>query len=691
MNDRLLALALISLLVAAIGVGAALSTPVTVQGPITVDAGPNGPTVTADPGSSSYQATLQPEPNADTSVREDPSVTFETDQPDERIVFVSDDNADITYQPRQGVDTVFRVSQIDGEYVYARAKNKNSIEVRSIEAGRTPIINQNVFNLDDGERDLSVINGSSTVKLQLATPDTDVAVVVSDQFVGLGNKTDSGRLVTTAKTDGSGDLTVDLPRFDSFIGNGSFELVTVDPPVFNNSSASPAGGGEISGTTNLKVNVSDADFDDFEGDEVTVTFRDGQTDEVLGTDTLTSSGTAITSATDVQGGQNSWYAVAEDKYGNSVESDTFVYQAPSQLFIYNESQPSELVTNASVEVDFFSEADDTVVSRNTTDGTIDLEGLPAGDEFIASVNADGFNSRSVVIDSLAEQQEVYLLPTSADTVEVRFEIDDQTGQFTEDNTRVFVQRPITQDGTTVYKTVASDSFGANGYTVTLERGQRYRVRIQNDDGDQRTIEPIVPTVSETIPLEVNQIEYQLDSDEPIATEFGLSDVESNDNLSTVRFALQDATNQTSDVSVLIYPQGNKSAAVVDETFTSEYGELVVTEVVNTTANGNRWVVEYEGLRDGSTVSGQLRSGDRGFIQTSLPQWLQTGMSIFGILLVAGLGSQVNAPTVGIGVVFVASLAWFIGWLPTVVSGGVIVMALAVPVLSLAGQRGGGGI
>jgi hypothetical protein len=545
----------------------------------------------------------------------------------------------------------------------------------------------------DSNRYTYVVFGGDVV-IRDATALNDIgekyAVVIS---ADVSSGADVGTVVdvtTVQDNGGTGLVEFELPGAGN-VENGSYRIQSVDPPQFNESTASPAGGEQIDGTANLAINVSDPDFDDLEGDELTVTFRDGETDESLGTDTLSDDGRAITSATDIQGGQNTWYAVAEDEYGNSVRSSNFTFQAPQQLFIFNESAPNQLVDNASVEVEFFSEEDDTVVSRTTTDGSIDLEGLPAGDEFIASVNADGYSSRSVVIDSLVEQQEIYLLPSDADSVEVRFEIDDQTGQFEQDNTRVFVQRPITQDNTTVFKTVASDSFGANGYTVILERGQRYRVRVQNDEGDQRTIEPVVPTVSETIPLEVNQIEYQIDSDEPIETEFGISDLDGNDNLSSVRFALFDETNQTSDVSVRIYPQGNQSAAVVDDTFTSEYGELVVTQTVNTTANGEQWVVEYEGLRDGSTVSGQLRTGERGFIDTSLPQWLQTGMSIFGILLVAGLGSQVNAPTVGIGVVFVASLAWFIGWLPTVVSGGVIVMALAVPVLSLAGQRGGGGI
>ena len=439
----------------------------------------------------------------------------------------------------------------------------------------------------------------------------------------------------------------------------------------------------------LSIDVEDADFGTAQGDEVTVEFRDASDDSTIGTETLTENGTANTDWSTVVGGTNQWYVVASDDYGNSVTSDTFSFKFPSELEIRNESSPEQLVegTESEVTVRFFAEDEDEVIERTTTDGIVDLEGLEDR-PFSVEVEADGFVRRQALIDSIADQQTVYLLPDNVETATVRFRIDDETGQFDESSSQLFVQRPITRDGSTFYETVAADDFGPNGFTTTIEADQRYRLLLRNNQGDERILEPYSAAVDESVTLDVDSVSYRLDVEEEFGWQFVVEGEEDENTQNTVRFALSDESQETENVNVKIYERGNESNVLLDETYDGPFGDLTVTQQVPESENATQWAVEWSATRGGEEITAQRFAGERGIVNISMPDWLEHALSVIIILLVAGLGSQVNAPTVGVGVVFVASVLWFIGWLPTAVTGGVLAFALAIPALYLISGNGG---
>lgn len=548
------------------------------------------------------------------------------------------------------------------------------------------------------KREISVGGGMDSVTFQDATVDNGASeltysasssasatingLVANERLVAVD--VSSGTVVGQTTSDASGSATF------SSLDSGTYDVAlrTTSAPTLSN--AQPSGNQLVTADpVDLSVNVSDGDFAETHGDSVSVTFYDDSDDSQIGTDTVTTAGTAETSWDIAFTGNKSWYAEANSTYGDSTTSSTFTFDTPSDLKIRNESNPDQVIDNATVEVKFFSQSG--IITKNASNGTVSFAGLPANEEFRVEIRSDGYVPRQAIIKSLANQQTVYLLPENGDEIDVRFRLDDKTGRFVEETSTIFIQRPLTQNGTTEYKTVAADEFGPDGYTTSLEADQRYRVRLENQAGATRTLEPYSASVSETITLDVNRIEYQIDVQTDVAWSFDVDQRGTNQS-SVVRFAYSDAANATEEVRLTVFERGNKSNELINQTYAGPHGELGVTKTVPASSNVTNWVAEYEADRNGNTIEGQSFGGERGFLSTALPQWMQHALSIFGILLVAGLGSQINAPTVAVGCVFVASIAWFIGWLPAVVGGGVLVMALAVAgFYLLAGPDPGGGI
>ncbi|WP_346140157.1 hypothetical protein, partial [Streptomyces virens] len=177
----------------------------------------------------------------------------------------------------------------------------------------------------------------------------------------------------------------------------NFEGIEVSDPILDN--PSPSGGETVQETpVELSIDVEDADFDTEQGDEVTATAYDASDDTEIGSQTLFENGTATVSWSDPDLGANSYYWVAEDEYGNTVESSVFDFRTPNEIEIRNESDPEQLVeVDGDAEVTFFEEGGEEVVERPVEDGTVDLQGLPAT-EYIIVVEIDGFETRQAIIE-----------------------------------------------------------------------------------------------------------------------------------------------------------------------------------------------------------------------------------------------------------------------------------------------------
>lgn len=262
-------------------------------------------------------------------------------------------------------------------------------------------------------------------------------------------------------------------------------------PSFNNSSASPSGGEQVtSESVTLSIDVSDADFPTDEGDSVTVEFFVNGSS--VGTDTLTSNGTASVSTSETTGGTNQWHAEATDDYSHTQSSDTFIFERPGELKVLNEtavnqSNSNVLVDEVKVHAEFYFQESGDIIVKNTTDGTIDMSGLPANEPFVVVLEAEGYHNRRIYVDALFQNQRVYLLPESVRSVESTFVLEDFSGDFPSDVTVLKVQRALA-DGTgdTTWQTVEGDFFGGTGeFPAHLRYNTRHRLILLNTDTGQR--------------------------------------------------------------------------------------------------------------------------------------------------------------------------------------------------------------
>lgn len=453
-------------------------------------------------------------------------------------------------------------------------------------------------------------------------------------------------------------------------------------PEVDSSSASPSGGELVTETpVELSINASDEDFDTAQGDNLTVTFYDASDDSAIGTDTLSQNGTATTTW-DAGLGEQKWYAVAEDDYGGSTTSDTFVFETPHELEIRDEQNPSELVndTDSEVTVTFF--ASDEVFERTTSDGVVDLSGLP-DEQLIVSVDADGYVTRQAIIDSITDQQTVYVLNESADTVDIRFRLEDPTGQFTEEDSLLFVERPIQRNNTTIYRTIAADEIGQGGYPVTLENDQRYRLILRNEQGNERVLTGFVTQTSETVTLEVESIEYQFDPDDQPYKWTASYDNET----ATIDVAYEDEEALTTSLTIRVIEQQNETT-IYEETWEDPTDISTSVDVDrNETAT---WLVQLEVDRDGETYELETMVGQAQFpLVGDLDEDWKHRIAVALVFVLAGLFGVANVSVGAIVASLSSGILWVIGWMPPSVGAPMIFVAMTVATLFYVNDSGGG--
>lgn len=370
------------------------------------------------------------------------------------------------------------------------------------------------------------------------------------------------------------------------------------------------------------------------------------------------------------------------------------------LFIKEETPPHGKITSCSATVRFFEQEDDDPTIEEVTDGNgvgeISLTGLPVDEEFIASVKCGGYHNRTIVIDDLAQQETAYLINKSAaQTVEVTFQVNDDTGDFGDDST-LTVQKTINRsefegspDGFS-WSNVAGDQIGAtNQFTVDLEKEDRYRLRIKNDDGDTRILGAHVAEATQTVTVTIQDVTIEVENLTADIT-VGFEKNESNNKLT---FTYNDETDNTTNLDVTIYERGNKSANTLhDQTHAGPLGELVIDESLNSREMNQSFVVEFSGDRNDDTISGQYLTGDRGDVDiTAIPDWVREFASVFAILLVPTVLGGQRAETAALVSTAIAAVLWWIRWLPAEVSILSIILAGTIAVGFKLRERGRGNI
>jgi len=415
----------------------------------------------------------------------------------------------------------------------------------------------------------------------------------------------------------------------------------------------------------ISLNVSDGDFGLSRGDSVDVSVADESGE--IGSETVTSNGT-VTLSYDAALEQNDLTWTLTDSYGNTQTVEQS-FTPPSTLSVYYETDPDQLVndTNATLEVRFFPIGEDgagDVRSREISDGTVDLSGLPADERFIVTVsgNESQFTYRRIIVDSIFETQEIYLLRDSKPGSRVVFRLSDPTGQFPPEDTFLFVEKPITVDNSTEYRTIAGDNFGAaGGFPTILQTDARYRLRIVSG-GDERMLGAYQVTGATVEELQVQQIQ-------PAA----------NDRLAG---AVYGSLDDSGDLTVRF--RGG-DAAEVSYTIRDENGTVVVNETetdadrfahVHPLNSSQEYNVSY-------TITGQNGESRSGSFTTGGVSGIATRLNVDAQIL-SLISWAVILMTMGLVVIVDAQLAPAAG---TAAASGLMIIgtvAIPMPILGVAG-------
>ena len=516
---RITLLSVAILLVVASGSAVALDDPVTVSGDITFteDFNRDSPLfVTVNAGSSSQMEFVpdEPDPQAINITHEDGAATFDGSDG----VFIED----ITPSNLNGERTTLTptINLNLGDEVSVNPSDKGPIAVSSPDEA----VDINELDWKQGTVGNDFDGSDFAVDIEALTVgggdgygfDRDVLVTVptdSPETPVRASDRDDKSTISFNGTASNGRATFNLGE----TGVYSVDLKTYEPPSVSN--PQPPDGGEINETsTPVSVDVDSPYFDRSDYNNATVTFyksTDGNTE--VGSDSVTNASTASSEISETQTEENTWYVVVEDEYGGTRTSTNFSFFTPSQLFIYNESQPNELYDDGTrFDVRFIQSGEQQVVERSTTTGKVSLAGLPSDTEFIVTVRPEEnseLSYRRIIVDRLAEEQEVFILPNSQANSEVKFDLDDPTGQFAATETKLLVEKPITKDfnddgsNTTQYRVVAGDYFGSSGqFPMIVQNGERYRLRVESDDvGGSRILGAYSTNSPEIVPIQIEEI------------------------------------------------------------------------------------------------------------------------------------------------------------------------------------------
>jgi len=352
--------------------------------------------------------------------------------------------------------------------------------------------------------------------------------------------------------------------------------------------------------------------------------------------------------------------------------------------------------NSSVTLRLFEEGTDRVFTRNVTNGQVNLNQFPDETRFTVTANTEGFETRRTFIESARNQQDIFLLNSTAPTSTVIFRLDDRTGDFAgQDGTSLIVERALdttdSEPGEEQYQNVAGDIIGSQLlFEGVFERGIRYRVSVSNDDGQTRQLGAFLIDGDRQIDLVISGIDQGVDRPQNASSANAVVDttLEENNGTKDVAFFLTDFSGETTSVDVRVEEQGNSSNVFARGSDTDPT-EFKFSRSINTSV---ALVANYSYVRDGTTVSGTIPFGQQQFpLLTQLdPGWAQ----IFGVgflLMFGGIFSRANARVGALVIPGLGLLLFITGILDgtiTVIGVGVA-FALAVGINILSGGGIGG--
>lgn len=620
-------------------------------------------------GTVPLNATDGPEVLLETPTSTETDLDLKTAFPDSNTVDVTHDDGNATFSSTGPSGVTVQSSDLEGTYTSLSAiDGTNDLTINPADKQRVTVgggIDTIAFrdaSVDDGTAEFGYsASSTATLTLQNVGIEDRQIVAVADDGTQVG--------FTTTSSTGTA-------RFDN-LQSGNYNDVTLQtssPPSTSNPSPVD-GSGAPESPVELAIDVDDDDFGTSFGDTVDVTFeakyQGDSSYSTVGTSTISSAGRVNASYTPNTLGTHEWKVTAVDDQNNTV-TRTFEFDTPNTITVKNESAPSQTI-GSGVETTFRFFGSDEVYTRNSTDGTINMTGLP-DEQFILELSTAGnYSDRTVVINSIFDQRTVYLLPDDALSVQSRFILNDPTGNFGPE-TELYIEKPLEVNGTTTYQTITADEFGAEGVSARLEKGSRYRLKIKSSGGITQLIGPYRATANETVEVTPGQPTIGVgESSDSWSTNTNIDNT-------TLEYRYDDPEQLTDKVTVSIYERGDESNKLVpDETY-FDLGTASAQVELDENETDTEWVVEFEITRDDETFSVTApASGQRDLIPTLDPMW--TTFGAIGLLFMsAGAFSVLNAGAGAVVISIQGAVLWWIGWLEGATAGAAVAIALFISVL-----------
>lgn len=464
---------------------------------------------------------------------------------------------------------------------------------------------------------------------------------------------------------------------------------SVTDPTVNNGTASPTG--VVKGFQNtLSIEIDDPDFNTKQGDAITDVrwYRNGT--QIGSTSSVNSKQTVSFTHTFPYGPSN-WSVEVEDIYDGTTQSQNFTIRARPNLTIREESEPHEIVDNATVTIRVFG-SNQTVDERSTTDGNISLAGLPTDETYVIGIEANGYKQRSAIISDLTEQKDLFVPNASqTTTVETTFSINDRTGDFA--SPTLIIEKPINRSiynpsaspGGYQYAEIAGDRIGAADFTATLIKDDRYRLLVRNSDGDTRVLGGYTAETTRPVELTIESVGInQLQSQGAIQYNVTKSN-------GKVIGTYNDTEGKTDPLTVVIYEKNNASNEIFNDTFNNAngFGEVRISETLTSAQQNKSWVVEFRADRDGETevITVPLGAGQDRLIPGVPFPYLEIG-AIGLIITTPALMAGNRAETGAVVAAILATVMWYIDALPDMVNIATVGFALLVAVMFKLRDRGG---
>jgi hypothetical protein len=299
--------------------------------------------------------------------------------------------------------------------------------------------------------------------------------------------------------------------------------------------------------------------------------------------------------------------------------------------------------------------------------------LPTDEEFVVTADAEGYEFRRIIVDSLIEQQDVFLLPTNVPSARVIFQLQDETGQFDPVDTKLYVERALNQSGSSRYRVIAGDRFGASGeFPVALQDGTRYRLRVENDEGQIRTLGAYTVSGDARTVLPIGRVEIGTSIDNGIAFGARLEETEQGD---VARVDYFDPESAADSLDIEIVRVSDNTTITTDSISTPGRRHVGSYPLPDGDPENATYEVRYEVDRNGQLITGERRIGAVEEIANDLgvPPDVLEALGYVAILAFTGLVAVVRPALSLIVAVVTGTLLTIIG-----------IVAIPAPALGISG-------